>query len=126
MLRDHYPDALISALGSLLPHDGEEEHVIRDGGDVDRTPTDRGSVSINVDLSGMSGSFFFAIFTEFLLSMQFSSVALQSNHTLDQIEKLSSCQLFRFEYYSVFSDFLIIQFFYSVSLEQSNSTSSNI
>ena len=30
MLRDHYPDALIGALGSLLPHDGEEvqHHVI--------------------------------------------------------------------------------------------------
>lgn len=58
MLGDHYPDALIGALGSLLPHEGEEiQHMIRGAGDVDRTPTDRGSVSINVDLSGMSGTF---------------------------------------------------------------------
>ena len=59
MLRDHYPDALIGALGSLLPHDGEEvqHHVIGEDGEIDRTLTDRGSVSINVDLSGTLGTF---------------------------------------------------------------------
>ena len=76
MLRDHYPDALIGALGSLLPHDGEEvqHHVIGEDGEVDRTPTDRGSVSINVDLSGTLGTFSFNchvlnFFGQFLVSV---------------------------------------------------------
>ncbi|XP_066916828.1 diacylglycerol lipase-alpha-like [Clytia hemisphaerica] len=49
MLRDHYPDALINALGSLLSLD-EEEYVINATG----SPTEQGSASINIDLSGLS------------------------------------------------------------------------
>ena len=48
MIGDHYPDALINALGSILPHD-EEEYVF-----TSRSSKEDGSASINIDLLGTS------------------------------------------------------------------------
>jgi len=47
MIGDHYPDALINALGSILPHD-DEEYVF-----TSRSANEDGSASINISLSGI-------------------------------------------------------------------------